>query len=61
MSVKDLIATWEEALAEAQLAVSPVELSDEDLETAAVPGIAARSGLRAGGMTGEEGICAATC
>jgi len=49
MSVKDLIAKWEDALAEAQLAASPqVELSDEALEAAAVPVIAVRSGLRAG-------------
>ena len=60
MSVQDLITKWEDALAEAQLS-SPAELSDEDLEAAAVPGIVARSGLRAGGMTGEEGFCAATC
>jgi hypothetical protein len=61
MSAKDLIAKWEKALTEAQLAVRPVELSDEDLEAAAVPGISARSGLQAGGMSGEEGFCAATC
>jgi len=49
MSVQDLITKWEEALAEVQLAASPPDhLSDEDLEAAAVPGIAARSGLHAG-------------
>ena len=54
MSVKDLIARWEDALAEAQLAASPqVELSDEALEAAEVPVITARSGLRAGQSYGE--------
>jgi hypothetical protein len=61
MSAQDLIAKWEDALAQAQLATSPDELGKEDLEAAAVPGIAARSGLRAGEDFTEEGICAATC
>ena len=55
MSVKDLIARWEDALAEAQLAASPqVELSDEALEAAAVPVISARSGLRTGQLGSED-------
>ena len=59
MSVKDLIARWEDALAEAQLAASPqVELSDEDLEAAAVPGIVARFDLRAGQSYGD---CSEDC
>jgi len=53
MSVQDLIAKWEDALAEVQLAASPPDhLSDGDLEAAELPVITARSGLRAGG-TGD--------
>ena len=51
MSVKDLIARWEEALAEAQLDARIDELREEDLEVAALPGVAARFGLRAGDQT----------
>jgi hypothetical protein len=55
MSAKDLIARWENALAEAQLAASPGgEISDEELEAAATSVIAARSGLRAGQEGSEE-------
>jgi hypothetical protein len=59
MSVKDLIAKWEDALAEAQLAMSPDELSDEDLEAAAVPGIVVKSGLGAGEARSEDFNCSA--
>ncbi len=48
MSVKDLLAKWEEALAEAQLESHLDDLGDENLEAAALSVIAARSGLRAG-------------
>jgi hypothetical protein len=49
MSIKDLIAQWEHALAEAHLAASRAhELGDGDLEAAGAPGVAAKSGLLAG-------------
>ena len=49
MSVKDLITKWEQALAEAHVEASRLqELANEDLESAAFPGIGTRSRLRAG-------------
>jgi hypothetical protein len=54
MSVKDLIAKWEEALAEAQLEVRHDEPNAEELEAAALSAIAARSGLRAGLRSSED-------
>jgi len=49
MSVKDLIARWEDALVEAQLAASlGGEISDEELAAAAAPSMRAATGLRAG-------------
>ena len=60
MSVKDLIAKWEGALAEAQLAASPrVELSDEDLEETTAPSMRTATGLRVG--SGYTENCSYIC
>ena len=50
MSVQSLIAKWDEALVEVQLAADGhrEELSNQDLEAAEAPGIGAKYGLRAG-------------
>ena len=49
MSIRDLIAKWQDALAEAQLVASlRVELSDEDLEAAAATSMRTATSLRAG-------------
>ena len=48
MSARDLIIKWEAALAQALAGKNPVELSDEDLETATSEALLVKSGLRAG-------------
>jgi hypothetical protein len=64
MSAQDLIAKWEAAWAQVlQESMLPEgqELSDEDLEQAALDGMPLRSQLRAGGGEGESGTVEGPC
>jgi hypothetical protein len=48
MSVKDLIAKWEDALVQALQPADGPEVSDEDLELSQVPLLRVKARLRAG-------------
>ena len=64
MSITDLVAKWDEALAAAHRTstLDQEELSEDQLEAAALPCIGARSGLRAGAQdTSLLGGCSGDC